>query len=292
MKPVPFDYERPDTVQDVLQLLSARDDARIIAGGQSLIPMLAMRLARPSCLIDVGRISSLSGIRTANDQLVIGATTRHVEVEFSDDVKQACPLLSAAIPWVGHAPIRQRGTLGGSVAHADPSAEVPLVLVALGGEVVLASKSGKRTVKAADFLAGPMLTTAAEDECLTEIHFPVWQQGRIGVGFHEIANRRSDYAIVAAAAQVATTDDGTCAACAVGLGGVVDTPVNLSPAFATLLGTRPDKRVITDLAEQAVANLRAMSDPSASAAYRKRAAVKLLADAIGDAVFNAVDARE
>ena len=144
MKPVPFDYERPDDFKDVLHLLATREDARILAGGQSLIPMLAMRLARPTLLIDVGRIEELSGIRVVGDQVVIGATTRHFEAEFSTDVKQHCPLLSAAMPWVGHAPIRRRGTLGGSVAHADPSAEVPLVLTTLGGEVVLSSQSGQR----------------------------------------------------------------------------------------------------------------------------------------------------
>lgn len=291
MKPVPFDYERPDNIEEVLQLLSACEGSRIIAGGQSLIPMLAMRLARPSCLIDVARITLLSGIRTENGQLVIGATTRHVEVELSAAVKQACPLLSAAMPWVGHAPIRQRGTLGGSVAHADPAAEIPLVLVALGGDVVLANQSETRTIQAQEFLTGPMMTTAAEDECLTEIRLPIWPNERVGVGFHEVANRRSDYAIVSAAAQLAINEDGTCAACAVGLGGVVDAPINLSAAFEPLSGTRPDKAAITDLARQAVADLRAMSDPGASASYRKRAAVKLLSDAIGDAISGAASSQ-
>ena len=287
MKPVPFDYKRPDNLDEVLEILSAKEDARIIAGGQSLIPMLAMRLARPSCLIDIARISSLSGIRVANDYLTIGATTRHVEVETSAAVARACPLLSAAMPWVGHAPIRSRGTIGGSVAHADPAAEIPLVLVTLGGELTLASNAGKRTIAAHDFLAGPMMTTAAEDECLTEIRVPTWQQQKIGVGFHEVANRRSDFAIVSATAQIAIDEDGKCIACAVGLGGVVETPISLSSAFATLVGTRPDDRKIQDLASEAVTDLSAMSDPSASASYRKRAAVKLLCQAVGDAVQNA-----
>ena len=249
--------------------------------------MLAMRLARPALLIDIARLEALSGIRVEKDDLVVGAATCHVAVELSGDVKRNCPLLSAAMPWVGHAPIRQRGTLGGSVAHADPAAEVPLVLVALGGELVLASQSGRRNIAVHDFITGPMMTAARDDECVMEIRIPIWRQKRIGVGFHEVANRRSDFAIVSTAAQIALDDDGRCMACAVGLGGVVGTPLNLTSAFEALSGTRPNERKIRELATQAVAGLPAMSDPGASASYRKRAAVKLLSDAIGDAISNA-----
>lgn len=287
MKPVPFDYIRPDSIETVLELLATREDARIIAGGQSLIPMLAMRLARPELLIDIGRIKSLSGIRAENNQLIIGATTRHVEVETNLDVRQSCPLLSTAIRWVGHAPIRERGTLGGSVAHADPSAEVPLVLVALNAELVLANRSGTRTVPVRDFLVGPMMTTAVDDECLIEIRIPVWQHPKVGVGFHEVANRRSDFAIVSAAVKVAVDDTGKWIACAVGLGGVVETPVSLASHFEQLIGSRPDENLIHEAARNAVRDLPAMHDPSASASYRKRAAVKLLQDAFDDAVANA-----
>jgi CO/xanthine dehydrogenase FAD-binding subunit len=192
MKPAPFEYVRPDSVAQACEMLAADEDARVIAGGQTLVPMLAMRLARAAKLIDIHRLPELNGIRVESDVLVIGATTRQVQVERSALATQSTPLLSKALPWVGHPPTRNRGTVGGSVANADPSAEIPLVAVTLGAEIEITNPDGVTSMPADDFFIGPMLTSVMPGDCVTAVRFPIWRYARVGTAFHEVSARKSD----------------------------------------------------------------------------------------------------
>src|SRR5882672_8859348 len=195
MKPAPFDYVRAATLAEACELLAGDEDARLIAGGQTLVPMLAMRLARPARLIDIMRLQELAGIRQedgADGAVVVGATTRQAQAERDPDIRASVPLLARVLPWVGHPPTRNRGTIGGSIANADPSAEIPLVAVTLGAEIMLATPDGPSSMPADDFFIGPMLTTIAPGECVSAVKFPVWRHERIGVGFFEVSARKSD----------------------------------------------------------------------------------------------------
>jgi len=199
VKPAPFEYVRPRSVEEACALIAKDDEATIIAGGQTLVPMMAMRLARPGRLVDIFRIPELSFIRDAGDALVIGATTRQVEAERSLLVKTRLPLLAKALPWVGHAATRNRGTIGGSIANADPAAEIPLVLVTLGGTIGVHGVDGTLELAAENFFVGPMMTTLPTGSCITQVRFPAWG-GRVGAGFAELSARKSDFALAAAAA--------------------------------------------------------------------------------------------
>lgn len=218
MKPASFDYLRPATVAEALAALAAGgDDARVIAGGQSLMPMLNMRLVQPRLLIDLGRLEELRTLRAEDGWLTVGAAVTQAEALARPTLAQEVPLLAAALPWVGHVQTRNRGTLCGSVAHADPSAETPLCLVATGGEVVLRNAKRRRTVPAADFFLGPLTTVKAADEIVECLRFPLAKPGS-GHAFREMSMRHGDFAITACAATV----DGHSASLAVG--GVADRP--------------------------------------------------------------------
>ena len=199
MKPRPFDYVRPDTVDEVLTLLAEYgDDARILAGGQSLLPMLNLRLIEPAVLIDIARIAELSAIKDHGDAIEIGAAVTQNTLMDWPELKQKLPLVAAALPFVGHFQTRNRATVCGSIAHADPSSEIPLALAVLGGSVVLRSKRGER-VLAAEAFQQDMLTTAREpDELIAAVRFPV-VEGK-GVAFREVARRHGDFAMIAIAA--------------------------------------------------------------------------------------------
>jgi carbon-monoxide dehydrogenase medium subunit len=283
MKPVAFDYARPTSVREACVLLAADGDARVLAGGQTLIPMLAMRLARPSRLIDIARIPELSGVRGDGACVSIGATTRQAAAERHALVARKVPLLAKALPWVGHTPIRNRGTVGGSMANGDPAAEIPLVAVTLGATLAFATAGGAGEFAAGDFYLGPMVTALPEGAVLTEVRFPVWPEGRIGTGFHEVAARRSDFALVAAAAQVALDADGRCTALALGIGGACATPVRLDAVAGALAGSRLEEGAVREATEAAAAGLETVRDPHASAAYRRRVAASLARRAILDA---------
>ncbi len=218
MKPSPFDYVRAESLDEVLDVLAAEQgEARILAGGQSLLPMLSMRLARPSVVIDIGRIRGLDAVETAKDGLVVTAGLRQAALLSHPGLDRSHPLLAAALPWVGHAQTRARGTVCGSVAHADPSAELPLCLVALGGSVRLASKRGRRNVDARDFFTGLMSTDRHEDEMIEAVVFPVAKRNA-GYAFHEFGRRHGDFAIVSVAAVVTTKT------IEISVGGVDDVP--------------------------------------------------------------------
>ena len=292
MKPVNFDYVRPSSLKEALTLLAADPDARLIAGGQSLIPMLAMRLSRPTKLIDILRVPGLSGIRETPAGIEIGATTRHVEVETSAVVAKHLPLLAKAMPWVGHPPIRARGTIGGSLAHGDPAAEVALVAVTLGAEIVFADADGERTLPIADFYLAPTLTALPAAACLTAVRFPRAPTGRRGTAFHEVSARRSDFAIVSAAAQVVVDDDGQCTSLNVGVGGAGDVPLRLAGVAEALVGGKLSDRAIGEAAWASVADLETTADLHASAEYRKRVAGVLAERAIRDARDEALGASQ
>jgi CO/xanthine dehydrogenase FAD-binding subunit len=285
MKPAPFDYVRPDSRAEACQLLAGDEDARLIAGGQTLVPMLAMRLARPARLIDILRLPELAGIRAETGAVTVGATTRQAQAERDPVIRASVPMLARVLPWVGHPPTRNRGTVGGSIANADPSAEIPLVAVTLGAEIMLATMLGPMSVPANDFFIGPMLTSIGHGDCISAIRFPVWPHKRVGVGFLEISARRSDFAFVAAAAQVALDEEGRCLDIALGVGGVGDRPLRLD--VSSLNGTKLDTASVSDAVNSASLELEATSDLHASAAYRRRVAVTLGVRALEEARVNA-----
>lgn len=285
MKPAPFDYVRPSSLTEACEILAADEDARVIAGGQTLIPMLAMRLARPTKLVDILRLKELHGIRAETDTVVIGAVTRQVEVERSEVIRRCLPLLTKALPWVGHPPTRNRGTVGGSIANADPSAEIPLVAVTLGAEIEIANPSDRTRMPADEFFIGPMLTSVTSGDCVCAVRFPVWTHQRIGTGFHEVSARQSDFAFVAAAAQVALDDAGCCVEATLGLGGVGDRAIRID--VAPLIGEIPARAAIAAVVRAATADLEASSDLHATADYRRRVAVTLGTRALEDAFADA-----
>lgn len=286
MKPAPFDYFRPASLAEACDVLAADEDARIIAGGQTLIPMLAMRLARPTKLVDILRLQELRGIRIEEGAAAIGAVTRQVEVERSEIVRSSLPLLIKALPWVGHPPTRCRGTVGGSIANADPSAEIPLVAVTLGAEIEIANPTGRSRMPADEFFIGPMLTAVMPGDCVCAVHFPVWSHPRIGTGFHEVSARQSDFAFVAAAAQVALDEEGRCIEAALGLGGVGDHALRID--VTPLIGEKVTRVSISDVVRAATQELETSSDLHASASYRRRVAAVFGTRALEDAFAEAL----
>jgi CO/xanthine dehydrogenase FAD-binding subunit len=285
MKPAPFEYVRPASLAEACELLANDDDARLIAGGQTLVPMLAMRLARPARLVDILRLPELAGIRQEEGAVIVGATTRQAQAERDPVIRASVPMLARALPWVGHPPTRNRGTVGGSIANGDPSAEIPLVAVTLGADIVLAARIGETSMPAEDFFIGPMVTSIEQGQCVRAIRFPVWPHRRIGVGFFEVSSRRSDFAFVAAAAQIALDGEGRCLDIALGLGGVADRPLRLD--MSVLVGTALDDVSAVDAIDAACADLEAMSDLHASATYRRRVAGVLCRRALQQARDNA-----
>jgi CO/xanthine dehydrogenase FAD-binding subunit len=285
MKPAPFEYLRPNSLAETCEILAADEDARIIAGGQTLIPMMAMRLARPTKLVDILRLNELKGIRSEEDAIVIGAVTRQVEVERNELIHRELPLLMKALPWVGHPPTRNRGTVGGSISNADPSAEIPLVAVTLGAEIEIANSSDRTRMPADEFFIGPMLTSVMPGDCVCAVRFPVWSHPRVGTGFHEVSARQSDFAFVAAAAQVALDEDGRCLDAALGIGGVGDRALRID--VSPLIGENIAHAPISDIVRAATADIEASSDLHASATYRRRVAAVLGTRALEDAIADA-----
>jgi CO/xanthine dehydrogenase FAD-binding subunit len=244
-----------------------------------------MRLARPAKLVDILRLRELRGIRSDDDAIVIGAVTRQVDVERSEIIQRGLPLLAKALPWVGHPPTRNRGTVGGSIANADPSAEIPLVAVTLGAEIEIVNCSGRMGMPADEFFIGPMLTSVMPGDCVAAVRFPVWAHQRVGTGFHEVSARQSDFAFVAAAAQVAIDDAGRCIDATLGIGGVGDRPLRID--VTALVGEEVGKVSISDVVRAATTDLEASSDLHATADYRRRVASVLGARALEDAFADA-----
>jgi CO/xanthine dehydrogenase FAD-binding subunit len=287
MKAAAFEYSRPSDIDEACALLAADDGARLIAGGQTLVPLMAMRLARPTRLIDIARIPGLAYVRAEGDAIAIGATTKQSSIEDDQLIRSKLPLLHKVMPFVGHTATRARGTVGGSLANGDHSAEIVLVAVTLGATLVWRESGANHAMPASDFFLGPMVTALPLAACLIEARFPVWPEPRVGVGFHEINARQSDFAFVAAAAQVALDSDGRCTRAAIGVGGATAVPLRLDGMAQSLLGQRFDEGRVRDTLESALHRFEAMADLHASAEYRKRVASTLAFRAIADAFAEA-----
>ncbi len=268
MKPAPFDHVAPETLDQALALLVEHgNEAKVLAGGQSMVPVLALRLASPAWLIDLNRIASLSGIRRLDSGgLEIGALTRHRMVERSDVVASANPLLAAAMPWIAHVQIRNRGTIGGSLAHADPAAELPAICVACDATLVAQNQRGRREIAAADFFKGLFETALAADELLTEIRFPAWPVNRT-YGFLEVARRHGDFAICGIAATVDRNATGRISDSRIVAFGVTDRPIRRTAAEMELIGTTGGNAIHV-AAAAAASELSPRSDHHASSEYR------------------------
>jgi CO/xanthine dehydrogenase FAD-binding subunit len=288
MKPAVFEYSRPADLDEACAMLAAGDDVRLIAGGQTLVPLMAMRLARPKRLIDIARIGELAFVRKQGDDVAIGATTRQCVLERDPLIRAEVPLLAKIMPFVGHAPIRARGTLGGSLANADPAAEIALVAVTLDATMVYRDETKAAESAASEFFTGPMTTALSPSSCLTCVRFPVWRDARVGVGFHEISARRSDFAFASAAAQIALDENGVCRRLALGIGAVTTVPLRLDALGRALeglvLGATPAQQAkLREAVAAALADIDPLSDLHASAEYRRRVAASLLLRAIVDA---------
>ena len=283
MKPAPFRYERPSQVEEATALLAEHGpEAKVLAGGQSLMPLLNMRLARPAVLVDVARIASLDYLRAENGHLEIGAATRARDAELSAEARARCPMLAEALQWVGHVEIRNRGTVCGSLAHADPSAELPMVAVAVDAELVARSSRGTRTIPASEFFVSYLTTALEPDELLTEVRFPVLGP-TTGWSFVEFARRHGDYAIVAAATVLDRGPAGACSRARVVLGGVDATPIRATAAEQALVGRPLSPEQFAAAGSQAAAELDPPGDVQASGAYRRKLAAVLVERALAQA---------
>lgn len=285
MKPPRLDIVTPTTLADALAVLTERgEDARPIAGGQSLVPILAMRLATPAVLVDLNRIPALAGITPgAGGGLSIGAMTRHRAVEKSMLVATANPLLSMAMPWVAHIPIRTRGTLGGSLSHADPSAEMPAVCVACDATIVVQSPSGERTIPAEQFFRGVFETALAPGELLTRVDYPTWPHGR-RAAFMEVARRHGDFAICGIATTIDLDQQRKVQDARVVAFGVGDRPLRLASVERALLSTDGGAAAIAAAVRFATDGLIARSDHHASSDYRMELTTVLTRRALTEAL--------
>ncbi|NMI01623.1 FAD binding domain-containing protein [Pseudonocardia acidicola] len=289
MKPPPFHYAAPSSVVEAVDLLVAHaaTEPRVLAGGQSLIPLMNFRLAQPGHLIDLRNVTELQGIRVDGDVLVMGAMTRQAAVERSPEVALLAPLLAEAVGLVAHAPIRNSGTIGGSIAHADPAAELPAVALALDADLVATGPEGTRTIPAAEFLLGPFSTALRPDEILTQIRVP--RRGG-GHAFVEFARTHGNFALVGVAAQVEVGADRVRRA-AIALTGVAPTAIRATAAENALVGAAPDAETIAAAADAAVAGLTPAGDLHASAATRTALARSYVRRALERAISRAQDRR-
>jgi carbon-monoxide dehydrogenase medium subunit len=291
VKPAPFDYHTPSSVIEAVRLLhDFGDGGKLIAGGQSLVPMLALRLARFEHLVDIGRIDELRGIERRNGSLVVRAGTRDVAIERDAGVATAVPLLAKVTPLIGHFQIRNRGTVGGSLAHADPAAEYPAVATALDAEFDVLSTRGERTLPAAEFFTGLWSTALASDEVLTAVRFPVWD-GRCGFGAAEFARRHGDFALAGAVAGIELGPGNTVARCSLALFGLGATPVRARTAEAALTGQPAGALAADEVGRLAVIDA---GDPPedlhGTTAYRLRVGAAMAASAWSSALKEAENA--
>lgn len=275
MKPASFEYLRPTSLEEALQYLAdLGEDAKILSGGQSLIPVLNMRLSTPKYLIDIGRVEGLSYIREEDGYLAIGALTKHVDLEKSPLVKQHAPLLLEAVQWIGHPQIRQRGTIGGSIAHADPSAELPCVLAALRGEIVIAHADGEETIAPEEFFLTYLLTSLQPDQMIKEIRFPILSE-TAGYAFTEVSRRHGDFAIVEVAAVIDLDENNEITLARLAAGGANPVPCVMDSVEEFLVGKMPDEAVLDEASEMASECVEPDGDLHGSAEYR-RSLVKTL----------------
>lgn len=277
MKAAVFDYVRAVSIEHALDVLAEHGaEAKLIAGGQSLVPMMAMRLARPAMLVDINRLQELKNVEVGRRQVTMGAATRQRDVEDDTELHAALPLVRDALRWVGHIQTRNRGTVGGSLVHADPSAELPLAALVLEATVHLRSKDlGERDLPASDFFLGPMFTATGETECLAAIAWPVWE-GPVRTAFLETSMRHGDFAMASAACQLQFDADGRCTRAAFGMGGMDGTPRAFPGLAADLHGQRIDRKVAEEIAHEAAARCEPGSDLHADAEYRRALGAEML----------------
>lgn len=283
MKPPPFAYERPTELGEAVALLAAHGaDARPLAGGQSLVPLLNFRLARPAVLVDLNRIAALDHVTVEDGALRIGAMARQAAVEIDPAVARGWPVLPAVIDHIAHPQIRNRGTIGGSLAHNDPAAELPAAMLALDAEMVAEGPGGRRIVAARDFFAGTMETALADDELLTEIRVPALPEGT-GWGFHEAARRQGDFALAAACVLLWPADDGAIHARVV-VTGTGDGPARMRGAEAVLTERGTDSDACEAAADAAAGASEPADDPHAPAWYRRKLIAALTRRACHEAI--------
>src|SRR5690349_23740511 len=286
MKLPQLDYEAPTTVPEAVELLAEHlDEASVLAGGQSLIPLLAMRLAHPEVLIDINGIAELSGVSAADGWVAIGAMTREYVAEDSETVADSVPLLAAALPLIGHEAIRSRGTIGGSLAHADPAAELPAVARALDAEFVVRGPAGERVIPAAEWFEGYLTTSRQPDELLTEVRFPAAKPGT-GSSFEEVARRHGDFAMVGLATSLVLSG-GVISEARLAFAGVSDVPVRATAAEDLLAGGRPSEELFDEAARRATADLDPPADLHGSSGYRKTVAAAVVRRGLRAAADNA-----
>ena len=273
MKPPDFSYHDPRTTADAVGLLSTLENAKLLAGGQSLMPMLNMRFVLPDHVIDLNRVDGLSYINERGDTLEVGAMTRQRDIEFSDLVQKKCPLMHEAITQVGHRQTRNRGTIGGSLCHLDPSAELVSVAAALDAKVSVAGKNGTRSIDFADFPVAYMTPAIELDEMLTAVSFPCWPAGH-GHAFVEFARRHGDFAIVSAAALIEEDANGRITHASITLGGIGPAPVRAYEVERALIGEKVEEKRLAEICET-LRTLDAVDDIHAPKSYRQQLATVL-----------------
>jgi CO/xanthine dehydrogenase FAD-binding subunit len=287
VKPPPFQYWDPASLDEALAFIGEHgDESNLLAGGQSLVPLLNMRLVRPEYVVDLNRLTELAYVRLEGGELAVGALTRHDTLMLDPLVREHCPLLARAVPHIGHSAIRYRGTVGGSVAHADPSAELPAVAMALDAHVVLRRGGGTRTVPARDFFITHLTTCIEPGEMLVELRFPTRSRAGAGSSLMELTRRHGDFALVGLAGELVMSGDGIGSArlCAFG---VDEVPRRLGEAERLLQGAQPSAELVAEAATAAVAAVRPPSDMHASSDYRREMtgvlAQRLLREALAEA---------
>lgn len=281
VKPHPFHYHDPTSLEEALDMLASRENAKLLAGGQSLMPMLNMRFALPDHVIDINGIEGLSYIREGASGIEIGAMTRQHDLQASALLQRRCPLMIEALRQVGHRPTRNRGTIGGSLCHLDPAAELPLVAAALQAKIQVRNRQGARAIAMADFPAFYMTPSIEPDELVTAIGFEPWPEGH-GYAFVEFARRHGDFAIVAVAAMLTVSADGVIARAATTLGGVGPAPLHCAAVEDAVTGKRGSAALFREAAETC-RSIDAMDDVHASSTYRQHLAVELTCRALGKA---------
>ena len=267
MYPAAFEYHTPGSVQEALGLLGKLDDAKILAGGHSLVPMMKLRLAQPKHIIDLRKVPGLGGIKEEGNTIVIGAMTTHWEVESSKLLQAKCPVLSDTAKIIGDPAVRNKGTIGGSLAHADPAADMPATVIALGAEFVCQGPKNKRTVKVDEWFQGLMATALGEDELLVEIRVPALTPGT-GSAYMKFAHPASRFAIVGAAAVITVDKQGTCTKAGVGITGAGTKAVRAKGVEAGLVGKRLDAATIEAAAQKAAEGVDVQADLQGSVEYK------------------------
>ncbi len=285
--PAAFDYHTATSVNEAIALLQQYgDDAKLLAGGHSLIPMMKLRLAQPGHLIDLGRISGLSYIREEDGAVAVGAMTTYTTIEESEVLARYFPLLPEGTALIGDPQVRNRGTIGGSIAHNDPAADMPGIVLALKADILVQGPNGVRTIKADDFFLGMFETALQPDEIVTEIRFAI-PPAHTGSAYSKLANKASHYAVAGCAAVITLNDDGTCSAASVVITGASVKPTRASAVEATLLGKKLDEPTIAGAAAHAAQGLELIEDLHGSKAYRAQMAVVMARRAISRAAERA-----